>query len=197
MLLIDTPKKLFESPNQCFLSSENRWLKSGPVYCLVRETQHYCLCFNANRSFKHGLPLAEESKQLPAQSNLTPTFADVGPGSASTLMPHTCAWAPAPPWVPRQPWAGALRTTLFPNKHPHPAPRQGLPLPLFWHLVGSLWRMAHIFPPQGAVVWDPGDLALVCICLLEEEDLRSQVLRVFGAGGQRGVFKLVEPIVPT
>lgn len=69
------------------------------------------------------------------------------------------AWAPAPPRVPRQPWAGGTKNKhLISQPASPPCPQAGpfSPSALVTQLGTSSY---HIFPPQGAVVWDPEDLA--------------------------------------
>lgn len=91
----------------------------------------------------------------------------------------------------------ALRTnTLFLSQPLHPAPRPGLSLPLFCHPAGRLFLPTSSHHGEQ---WSGTQRAwpMVCICLPEEEDLQSPVLRLFGANDQWGVFKLVEPTVPT
>lgn len=107
-----------------FFAQENTWPTSGPVFCLVKEAQPHFPYFNAKCSYKCKLPLAEESKIIVPQLNCSFAFAEVGPGSASTGLPHTCSLGPCSSPVPRQvPWAGGTG-----SKHTLPGqPRPTLP----------------------------------------------------------------------
>lgn len=130
-----------------------------PCQLPCRRTPTHFPYFNAKCSSKHKLPLAEESKQFPARPNFTSAFANVGPGSAATAMP--CTWGlgsctslssqAALGWRHQEqtPYFSASFSTLPPGR-------------AFLSLcsVTQLGTFSHhIFPPQGAVVWDPEDLA--------------------------------------
>ena len=140
-------KTLFESPNKCFLSSENTWPPSGPVFCLVQETQPHFPYFNTKCSYKLMLPLAEESKIIVPQPDSNLAFTEVGPGSASTRLPHTCSLGPCSSLSSQASslgWRHWEQTHISRPASPSPAPKRGLPLLLLCHPVGSFWRTAHV-----------------------------------------------------
>lgn len=160
MLLIDTPKKVGKNFLKAQISVFLAWkiddlnlALSAVLYKKLNPIVHVLMQTVVSNKSCHW-----QKKASSCPHNLTspPPLLTL----AQVQLQHWCrtpaAWAPAPPWVPRQPWAGAPRITLFPSKHPHPVPRPALPLPLFWHLIGSLWRMAHTLPPQGAMGLGPG-----------------------------------------
>lgn len=150
-------KTLFESPNKCFLCSENTWLTSGPVFCLVKEAQPHFPYFNAKCCYKRKLPLAEESKIIVPQLNCNFAFAEVGPGSASTWLPHTCSLGSCSSLSSQASslgWRHWEQTRISRPASPNPAPMPGLPRPLLCHSVGSLWRTAHL-PSTGSCGLEP------------------------------------------
>ena len=189
-------KTLFESPNKCFLCSENTWPTSGPVFCPVQEAQPHFPYFNAKCSYKPKLPLAEESKIIVPQPNCNFAFAEVGPGSASTWLLHTCSLGPCSSLSSQASSLGWRHwdQTHFQASLAQPCPKARSSLS---SALSPSWKPLEDGPSSiHRELWSGAQSMslLVSICL-PEQDLQSPVWRWFGAGNQWGVFRLVEPTV--
>lgn len=180
-----------------FLTQKTDDLHLAPVSCLVQEPQSIfhilmqdavpntsCHWQKKASSFPHGptspqplLMLAQVQQQQQCHA----------PG----------AWAPAPPRVPRQPWAGGTKHKhLMSQPASPPCPQAG---PFSASALSPSWEPLPTTSSHHRAQWSGTQKTwpVVCICLPEQEDLQSPDLRLFGANDQRGVFKLVEPTVQT
>lgn len=134
------------------------------------------------------LPLAEESKALPTQPNFTLVFAELGSGSAFTLVPHTCSLGSGTSLSSQ----AALGWRHW-NKHPGsqqacstlPQGQAFLSLGFLTQLAASRGQPVFTsFHPRQQQLWDPEELVPGLCLSTRGRGLRAPSFEIIGDGDQ-------------